>query len=97
MPRRAAAFTKCSLRVLRRPDLLGLHCVAVPYTSLTHSCVEYFILRSGKLHTHGQPAECKAQLQRLGGVQGLATHLATNLQTGLALSHPHVLSERQEA
>jgi hypothetical protein len=48
----------------------------------------------GKLHVQGVPAECKALLERLGGVTGLALKLCSNAEMGI---NPDDTIERVEA
>ena len=49
---------------------------------------------AGKLHQQGEVAEAKASLERLGGVQGIATKLCSNVDKGI---NPDDLIERVEA
>ncbi len=53
-------------------------------------------LGAGKLHVHGNDEECKASLERAGGVRGLATKLSTNLLSGINGDATDI-SQRQEA
>ncbi len=50
----------------------------------------------GKLHVQGNKAECKELLGSLGGVQGVATKLSTNVNRGVS-GDQQDLTQRQEA